>query len=384
MTYDVQSLLSVGSKTFLLKTNKWQDWQEERIERENRLEACYSNRHYQRACKLIRKNEEEKALKQLILALREDENSPYAYDMLAYLYVKHGNLRRALQVMEREISLWGEDVSADNYAHLAFIYRSLGYLELWQFYRRKALSLDPDNRFAQTHLSGYEQIKSEAEKYRSVRPMEEDAKEDATRCRKDYLKSHDAKDLIREAYCWYRAGEHQRSLNILNIAEILDPSYQDQAWVITRKAVAYDLMGNLEKAVEEYLKIIDYPWLEYNFEELPLALLFLYGEDAMYQPLSKFCQWTRTGKSILQLLDEQIDREQKAYDQLHGQIDPMWVYRLKRAGVRCRIGRIEEAIDDVRWILEHTNVYTLDLNPCFEIQPLKESGEYERLVREFD
>lgn len=122
--------------------------------------------------------------------------------------------------------------------------------------------------------------------------------------------------------------------------------------------------------------IIDTPTMENNFDELPLALLLLHGEKALYNPLSNYRKGIDTKQTILELLDQQILLEQEKYDRLSDDIEELSVLHLRRAACYCRIGKEEQAIDEVRWILEHYAYPEFFLEHCFEIQPLRDSGAF--------
>lgn len=157
----------------------------------------------------------------------------------------------------------------------------------------------------------------------------------------------------------------------------------DNAWAEMRRAIAYDQMGCHAKAKKGYRAIIDTPTLITNLEELPLALLFLHGKEALYAPLSKYRKGSRTRKSILELLDEKIELTQMKFDQLTYVLNELKDLHLKRAAVRCRIGLEFEALDDVRWLIEHKTLDDEYLSHCFELQPLIGTDDYKALITEF-
>ncbi len=372
MDYDVHSLINVGSNTFVLSA------QSQLSMDEDTRTAFLDNTHLCRAHRYINKDEDRKALKQVLLAIEDNRYNPYAYDTLAFLYLQNNNNRQALYAMKRSIALFGDDVPPSSYLHLSWIYRELGYIDVWYSYALKASNMVPDYKAALDELSYYNLYKE-----RVSQQVVRDDRAEATRLRKQFMKIKNVSILVDEAFCWYKLGNYERSLEILNLVQIMNPDYQKFPWIAMDKAFAYEMMGNHDKAVEEYLAIINNPWIDETFQEIPLALLLLYGESALYEPISRFRKGSRFRKTILELLDDQIAREQNALDQLSGDTTNMWRWRLTRAAIRCRINRTDDALDDVCWMLEHSQVNTFYLDYCYELLPLRESGDYERLLKEF-
>ena len=374
MDYDVHSLINVGTKTLLFTFQKCQNWQQQR----DTIVTCWNNRHVCRALRYINKGEDRKALKQTYMALKDNPCNPYAYDALAYLYLQNKNNRQALYAMERSIALFGDNVPPSSYLHLSWICRELGYANAWYSYAVKASNMEPDFKEALEEISYYNIYKE-----RASQPVVRDNRAEAIRLRKQFMKTRNVCFLVDEASCWYKLGNYERSLEILNLVQIMNPVYQKFPWIAKDKAFAYEMMGNHDKATEEYLAIINNPCIDESFQEIPLALFLLYGESALCEPISRFRKGIHSKKTILELLDEQIEQEQQTLDQLSGDISAMWYCRLTRAAVRCRINRTDDALDDVRWMLEHTHAATSYLDYCYELLPLRESGEYDRLLREF-
>lgn len=186
---------------------------------------------------------------------------------------------------------------------------------------------------------------------------------------------------------YYRAYYNELLEQPLEAIRAFDKLFElwqaDNAWAVLRRAIAYEQTGNHEKAVEGYKLIIDTPTMEGNFDELPLALLLLHGETALHNPLSNYRKGIETKQTILELLDQQIQLEQEKYDMLSDDIEGLSVLHLRRAACYCRIGKEEQALDDVRWILEHYAYPEFFLKHCFEIQPLRGSGSFEKLLEEF-
>lgn len=374
MDYDVHSLIKVGSRTMLFTFQKCQNWQQQ----EDALVACQNNKHIRRAHRYIDKHEDQKALKQAHLALKDNPCNPCAYDTLAFLYLQNKNNRQALFAMERSIALFGDNVPPSSYLHLSWIYRELGYTNAWYSYAVKASNMVPDYKEALAEISYYNKYKE-----RASQEDAEDERAEATHLRKLFMKTHNVSCLADEALCWFKLENYERSLEILNLVQIMDPHYREFPWIAKDKAFAYEMMGNHDKAIEEYLAIVNHPCIDETFEELLLALFLLYGESALCEPISRFRKGIRSKKTILELLDEQIEREQQTLDQLSGDISTMWYYRLTRAAIRCRINRIDDALDDVSWMLEHTHAATSYLDHCYELMPLRESGEYDHLLKMF-
>ena len=374
MDYDVRSLINVGSRTLLFTFQKCQNWQQQR----DTIVACWNNKHICSALRYINKGEDRKALKQVHLALKDNSCNPYAYDALAYLYLQNNNNRQALYAMERSIALFGDNVPPSSYLHLSLIYRELGYTNAWYSYAVKASNMMPDYKEALAEISYYNIYKE-----RASQEDAEDERAEATHLRKLYMKTHNVSCLADEALCWFKLGNYERSLEILNLVQIMNPVYQELPWIAKDKAFSYEMLAKHDKATEEYLAIINNPYINETFDELLLALFLLYGESALCEPISRFRKGIRSKKTILELLDEQIEREQQTLDQLSGDIRTMWSYRLTRAAIRCRINRIDDALDDVSWMLEHTHAATSYLDHCYELLPLRESGEYDRLLKMF-
>lgn len=383
MKNNIQSLIKVGSTTFLVSSTSQYCWLCKGRDEEIRLDACRNNKHLCRALNLIEQKDDLEAMKQLQLALKDDRNNPFAYDSLAYLYLIHKNYRKSLFAMYRAISILGDCVPAIFFLHLSYICYHIGYYSMWSEYALKALDVDPDNKEAKSEFSKYCDYKDKSLKRAEKINKTKRCKEEAIQLRKEYMLSHDTINLVYEAYCHYVLGNYDRCLKLHEIAEITDPYYKYLAWVVMRKAFAHEMNGDHDKAASIYQSIIDSPFMVDNLQELPLALLLLYGESALYEPVSKFQKDSRSKKSALQRLDDKIIREQRSLNQLSGDVDEMWFCRLKRAAVRCRINLIEGAIDDVRWMLEHDYSKILYLDDCFELLPLRESKDYERLVAEF-
>lgn len=372
MVCGVHSLINVGKNTFLLSAQT--SWPMD----EDTRSAFLDNNHLCRALRYIDKNEDRKALKQVLLSIEDNRYNPYAYDTLAFLYLQYNNYRQALFAMKRSIALFGADVPPSSYLHLSWIYRELGYFDAWYSYAVKASNMVPDYEAALTELSYYNIYKERASQVAA-----KDDRAEAIRLRKQFMKTHNVCFLVDEAFCWYKLGNYERSLEILNLVQIMNPCYQKFPWIAEDKAFAYEMIGNHDKATEEYLAIINNPCIDETFQEIPLALLLLYGESALNEPISRFLKRSRSKKTILELLDDQIAKEQNALDQLSGDISNMWGYRLTRAAIRCRIDRTDDALDDVCWMLEHSQVNTSYLDYCYELLPLRESGEYRRLLSEF-
>ena len=372
MVCGVHSLINVGKNTFLLSAQT--SWPMDVDTRS----AFLDNNHLCRALRYIDRNEDRKALKQVLLAIEDNRYNPYAYDTLAFLYLQYNNYRQALFAMKRSIALYGADVPPSSYLHLSWIYRELGYFDAWYSYAVKASNMVPDYEAALTELSYYNIYKERASQVAA-----KDDRAEAIRLRKQFMKTRNVCFLVDEAFCWYKLGNYERSLEILNLVQIMNPCYQKFPWIAEDKAFAYEMMGNHDKATEEYLAIINNPCIDETFQEIPLALLLLYGESALNEPISRFLKRSRSKKTILELLDDQIAKEQNALDQLSGDISTMWGYRLTRAAIRCRINRTDDALDDVCWMLEHTQVNTSYLDYCYELLPLRESGDYGRLLKMF-
>lgn len=374
MDYDVHSLINVGTKTLLFTFQKCQSWQQQR----DTIVTCRNNKHICRALRYINKGEDRKALNQVHLALKDNPCNPYAYDALAYLNLQNNNNRQALYAMERSIAMFGYGVPPSSYLHLSWIYRELGYTNAWHSYAVKASNMVPDYKEALDELSYYNIYKE-----RVSQLVVRDDRAETIRLRKQFMKTRNACFLVDEAFCWFKLGNYERSLEILSLVQIMNPSYRKFPGIAMDKAFAYEMLGKHDKAVEEYQAIVDGPCLDETYREFPLAMLLLYGESAMYEPISRFRKGIRSKKTILELLDEQIAKEQKNLDQLSGDVYGMWSYRLTRAAIRCRINRTDDALDDVCWMLEHTHADTSYLDYCYELMPLRESGEYDRLLREF-
>lgn len=372
MVCGIHSLINVGKNTFLLSAQT--SWPMD----EDTRSAFLDNNHLCRALRYIDRNEKRKALKQVLLAIEDNRYNPYAYDTLAFLYLQNNNNRQALYAMERSIALFGAHVPPSSYLHLSWIYRELGYTNVWYSYAMKASNMVPDYEAALAELSYYNIYKE-----RASQVAVKDNRAEAIRLRKQFMKTRNVCFLVDESFCWYKLGNYERSLEILNLVQIMNPCYQKFPWIAEDKAFAYEMLDNHDKATEEYLAIINNPCIDETFQELPVALLLLYGESAMYEPISRFLKRSRSRKMVLELLDDQIAKEQNALDQLSGDISNMWGYRLTRAAIRCRIDRTDDALDDVCWMLEHTQVNTSYLDYCYELLPLRESGEYDRLLKEF-
>ena len=369
------------------------------------------------------------------------EKDPEYISTLAYLpavMLRLGKTRNAVRAQVEVIRIQYEQESYDSYTSNV---RQMLCDEAYDLYYEQIKKMTIKGRFKDRFMVELMRMCYYVKNY----------KEAAEWAHKSFMISHDYERLVNEAFLMYKAGEMQKSKNLLELViqcepqgterlldevsqrvnsdtdsdfvfiicdtlekicpeeghtfyyrayynELLEQPLEairafdkllelwqaDNAWAVLRRAIAYEQTGNHEKAVEGYKLIIDTPTMEGNFDELPLALLLLHGETALHNPLSNYRKGIETKQTILELLDQQIQLEQEKYDMLSDDIEGLSVLHLRRAACYCRIGKEEQALDDVRWILEHYAYPEFFLKHCFEIQQLRNSGAFEKLIEEFE